>query len=111
RSRSSSRSTNNLNLTNSSLTSSYANTPRSGEAFSLPPTSTSSHVNPVTGQTEAQEEAMFEGIFLALTRAYDSALQAVPIARRQFTRCLEAAEENQAPKEIKALWSNLVWRC
>ena len=42
RSRSSSRSTNNLTMTNSSITSSYANTPRSGEAFSLPPTRASS---------------------------------------------------------------------
>ena len=111
RSRSNSRSTNNLTLTNSSITSSYANTPRSGEAFSLPPTSIPARFNPVTGLTEAQEEAIFENIFLALTRAYDSALQAVPIARRQFTRCFEAAEENQAPKEIKTLWSNLIWRC
>jgi len=110
-SRSNSRSTNNLTFTNSSLAS-YANTPRSGEAFSLPPTtSVSSRVNPVTGLTEVQEEAVFENIFLALTRAYDSALQAIPIARRQFTRCLEAAEENQAPKEVKTLWSNLIWRC
>ena len=111
RSRSNSRSTNNLTLTNPSITSSYANTPRSGEAFSLPPTSIPLRFNPVTGLTEAQEEAIFENIFLALTRSYDSALQAVPIARRQFTRCLEAAEENQAPKEIKTLWSNLIWRC
>ena len=112
RSRSNSRSTNNLTLTNSSIASSYANTPRSGETFSLPPpTSISTRFNPVTGLTEAQEEVLFESIFLALTRAYDSALQAIPIARRQFTRCLEAAEENQAPKEIKTLWSNLIWRC
>jgi hypothetical protein len=110
-SRSNSRSTNNLTFTTSSVAS-YANTPRSGEAFSLPPTtSVPSRVNPVTGLTEVQEEAIFENIFLALTRAYDSALQAIPIARRQFTRCLEAAEENQAPKEVKTLWSNLIWRC
>jgi hypothetical protein len=74
-------------------------------------TSVSSWINPVTGLTEVQEEAIFENIFLALTRAYDSALQAIPIARRQFARYLEAAEENQAPKEVKTLWSNLIWRC
>jgi len=68
-------------------------------------------VNPVTGLTEVQEEAIFENIFLALTRASDSALQAIPIARRQFTLYLEAAEENQAPKEVKTLWCNLIWRC
>lgn len=112
RSRSNSRSTTNLTLTNTSIASSYANTPRSGEAFSLPPTNTfTARINPVTGLTEADEEAIFEKIFLALTRAYDSALQAVPIARRQFTRCLEAAEENQAPKEVRDLWNNLIWRC
>src|SRR5271168_5149577 len=77
-----------------------------------PPTmSVSSRVNPVTGLTEVQKEAIFENIFLALTRTCDSALQAIPIARRQFTRCLEAAEKNQAPKEVKTLWSNLIWRC
>jgi hypothetical protein len=65
----------------------------------------------VFGFTEVQEEAIFENIFLALTRAYDSALQAIPIARRQFMRYLKAAEENQAPKEVKTLWSNLIWRC
>jgi hypothetical protein len=110
-SRSNSRTANHLTFTNSSATS-YANTPRSGEAFSLPPTtSVPPRVNPVTGLTDVQEEAVFENIFLALTRAYESALQAIPIARRQFTRCLEAAEENQAPKEVKTLWSNLIWRC
>ena len=65
----------------------------------------------MTGLTDAQEESTFELIFLALTRTYDTALSAVPIAQRQFIRCLEAAEENRAPGEVTELWSNLIWRC
>ena len=111
RSRSNSRNTTYQSLANSSA-SSAASTPRSGESFPLPPPNTISHrLNPTTGLTDSQEEALFEGIFLALTKAYDSALQAVPIARRQFVRCLEAAEEARHPKEMRNLWSNLIWRC
>ena len=99
-------------LTGSSLASSFANTPRSGEAFNLPPpTSTSTRINPMTGLTDAQEEVTFEKIFLALTRAYDSALQAVPIARRQFARSLDYTNDNDSPKQIRDLWRTLLMRC
>ena len=99
-------------LTGSSLASSYANTPRSGEAFNLPPpTSMSMRINPMTGLTDAQEEVIFEKIFLALTRAYDSALQAVPIARRQFARSLDYTDDNNSPKQIRELWRTLLMRC
>jgi RAM signalling pathway protein len=111
RSRSNSRSTNTMTMTNSSMASSLANTPRSGESFNLPVFQNPTRVNPITGLSDAQEESVFESIFLALSRAYDSALQALPIARRQFARCAEIADEDRQPKEIREVWSNLLWRC
>lgn len=107
RSRSSSRSN---TLWNTSIPSSLA-TPRSGESFPSIPTSTVSRINPVTGLDELEEERIFEKIFHQLTAAYTAALQALPLARRQFTRCLELAEETREPEEIRRLWSNLIRRC
>lgn len=107
RSRSSSRAA----MMNGSSYSSVASTPRSGEVFNLPQNSAySTRVNPATGLTDAQEEAVFEQIFLALTRAYDAALHTIPVAKAQFLRCLEAAEENRQPKAVHDLWSTLVYR-
>ena len=112
RSRSNSRNAYFMHSTTSSLAPSIASTPRSGEAFNLPPPNHSiGRVNPNTGLTDAQEEACFEQVFLALTRAYDAALQTIPIARRQFVRCLEVAEDSRSQKEIRELWSTLIWRC
>ena len=109
RSRSSSRT---AGMVNGLASSSIASTPHSGEVFNLPPTGFyAARVNPSTGLTDAQEEAIFEQIFLALTRAYDAALQTIPIAKAQFLRCLEAAEENRQPKAVHNLWSTLVGRC
>ncbi|EXJ90464.1 hypothetical protein A1O1_03567 [Capronia coronata CBS 617.96] len=109
RSRSSSRTAQIMNGINSS---SVAGTPRSGEGFSLPPSASYAvRVNPTTGLTDTQEEAIFEQIFLALTRAYDAALHTIPIAKQQFLRCLEVAEENHQPKSVHELWSTLVYRC
>ncbi|KAJ9603333.1 RAM signaling network component [Cladophialophora chaetospira] len=108
RSRSSSRTAGMIN----GLSSSVASTPRSAEVFSLPPTNSYvARVNPSTGFTDSHEEAIFEQIFLALTRAYDAALHTIPIAKAQFLRCLEAAEENRQPKAVHDLWSTLVYRC
>lgn len=111
RSRSNSRSTNMMILTSSSMASSLANTPKSGESFNLPVFQNPIRVNPVTGLSDAQEESIFESIFLALSRAYDSALQALPIARKQFAHCAEMAEEDRKPKEVREIWNNLLWRC
>ncbi|EXJ66204.1 uncharacterized protein A1O5_10820 [Cladophialophora psammophila CBS 110553] len=109
RSRSGSRTANTMN---GFASSSVATTPRSGEAFTLPPSNSfAARVNPATGLTDAQEEAVFEQIFLALTRAYDAALHTIPIAKAQFLRCLEAAEENRQSKAVHDLWSTLVYRC
>ncbi|KAL2013821.1 hypothetical protein VTN00DRAFT_1346 [Thermoascus crustaceus] len=107
RSRSSSRSN---TLLNTSVPSSLA-TPRSGESFPSIPSTTVSRINPLTGLDELEEERIFEKIFHQLTAAYTSALQALPLARRQFIRCLELAEETREPEEIRMLWSNLVRRC
>ena len=111
RSRSNSRSTTAMTLTNSSMVSSMTNTPRSGESFNLPVFQNPPRVNPMTGLSDAQEESTFELIFRALSRAYDSALQALPIACRQFARHAELAEEERGLKEVREVWNNLVWRC
>lgn len=111
RSRSNSRSTNTMTMTNSSMASSVANTPRSGESFNLPVFQNPTRVNPMTGLSDVQEESIFEAIFLALSRAYDSALQALPIARRQFARSAEIAEEDRQRKEVREVYNNLLWRC
>ncbi|KAK2780808.1 RAM signaling network component [Onygenales sp. PD_12] len=107
RSRSSSRS----NTLLASSSSSLANTPRSGETFGTINTSVSSRINPLTGLDEAEEERIFERIFLQLTSAYTAALQALPNIARHFTQYLEIAEENGAPEELRILWSKLIYRC
>ncbi|KAJ5812193.1 hypothetical protein N7474_008494 [Penicillium riverlandense] len=106
RSRSSSRS----NLVNTSVPSSMA-TPRSGETF--PPISTTAmpRINPLTGLDEIEEERIFEKIFHQLTSAYTAALQALPLARRQFSRCLEVAEQSRESEGIQIVWNNLIRRC
>lgn len=112
RSRSNSRTISNFPSMNPSLASSVAGTPRSGDFVHLPPPSSFTYrVNTATGLSDVQEEAFFERIFLALTRAYDAALTAVPLAKRQFVRCLEAAEESRQPKEVRDLWALLIRRC
>ncbi|KAJ5112283.1 hypothetical protein N7532_000328 [Penicillium argentinense] len=106
RSRSSSRS----NLVNTSVPSSLA-TPRSGEAFPPIPVTSAPRINPLTGLDEFEEERIFEKIFHQLTSAYSSALQALPLARRQFSRCLEIAEQSRESDGIQMLWNNLIRRC
>ncbi|KAI9930882.1 RAM signaling network component [Aspergillus wentii] len=106
RSRSSSRS----NLINTSVPSSLA-TPRSGETFPPIPSSVVPRINPLTGLDEIEEERIFEKIFYQLTAAYTAALQALPLARRQFMRCLEVAEQARGSEGIQMLWNNLIRRC
>lgn len=106
RSRSSSRST----LMHTSGPSSLA-TPRSGEAFPPIPVTSAPRFNPVTGLDEVEEERIFEKIFYQLTSAYTSALQALPLARRQFLRCLEAAEQQREFEGTQVLWNNILRRC
>lgn len=106
RSRSSSRS----NLINTSVPSSLA-TPRSGESFPPIPSSVVPRINPLTGLDEIEEERIFEKIFHQLTSAYTAALQALPLARRQFVRCLEVAEQARESEGIQMLWNNLIRRC
>ncbi|KAL4809023.1 RAM signaling pathway protein-domain-containing protein [Aspergillus unguis] len=107
RSRSSSRSN---NIINTSVPSSLA-TPRSGESFPTMPSSVVPRINPLTGLDEIEEERIFEKIFYQLTAAYTAALQALPIARRQFSRNFEVAEQNREFEDIRMLWNNLIRRC
>lgn len=106
RSRSGSRS----NLANTSVPSSLA-TPRSGEAFPPIPPGGSSRINPLTGLDENEEERIFEKIFYQLTSAYTAALQALPLARRQLSRCLEVAEQSRESDGMRMIWNNLIRRC
>ncbi|KAJ5915119.1 hypothetical protein N7454_011231 [Penicillium verhagenii] len=106
RSRSSSR----TNLINTSMPTSLA-TPRSGESFPPMPMGGGPRINPLTGLDEIEEERLFERIFYQLTSAYSAALQALPLARRQLSRCLELSDQNREAEGIKMLWSNLIRRC
>ncbi|KAJ5559893.1 hypothetical protein N7513_002292 [Penicillium frequentans] len=106
RSRSSSR----TNLINTSVPTSLA-TPRSGESFPPMPMGNGPRINPLTGLDEIEEERLFEKIFYQLTSAYSAALQALPLARRQLSRCLEVAEQSREAEGIQMLWSNLIRRC
>lgn len=107
RSRSSSRSATLLNSGPPSLA-----TPRSGESFPLMSSaSTATRINPVTGLDELVEEQTFEKIFEQLTAAYNTALNALPSARSQFSRCLEIAEQTREPENIRILWNGLIRRC
>lgn len=96
-------------MINSSVPTSLA-TPRSGEAFPPIPTS-GPRINPLTGLDEIEEDRIFEKIFHQLTSAYTAALQALPLARRQFSRCLEAAEQQRETEGIQLVWNNLIRRC
>lgn len=106
RSRSSSR----TNLINSSIPTSLP-TPRSGETFPPMPMGNVPRINTLTGLDEVDEERLFEKIFYQLSLTYNAALQALPVARRQLTRCLEVAEQSREPEGIQMLWNNLIRRC
>ncbi|KAJ5501442.1 Leucine rich repeat 4 [Penicillium expansum] len=106
RSRSSSRS----NMINTSMPHSLA-TPRSGETFPPMPVPGAPRVNTLTGLDENEEERIFEKIFHQLTATYHAAYGALPLARRQFIRCLEAAQQSRDSEGIQILWNNLIRRC
>lgn len=106
RSRSSSRS----NMINASMPHSLA-TPRSGETFPPMPVPGAPRVNTLTGLDENEEERIFEKIFHQLTATYHAAYGALPLACRQFSRCLEAAQQSRDSEGIQILWNNLIRRC
>lgn len=106
RSRSNSRTATLLNSGPSSLA-----TPRSGESFPLISSTSTTRINPVTGLDELVEEQIFERIFKQLTAAYNTALNALPSARHQFSRCLEVAEQTREPEDVRILWNGLIRRC
>ena len=106
-SRSNSRNTSSASTANSSV----ASTPRSGD-FQLPRNNAYfTRINPSTGMTDNQEETVFGQIFMSLTRAYEAALKAVPLAKDHFVRCLQAAEDNRHPSPVHDLWISLVQSC
>lgn len=108
RSRSGSRN-NSVLLSHDAQHSAGISTPRSTDSYSLPPVaSLNGRTNPETGLTDNQEEQRFEQIFMSLSKAYEVALQAVPITMQQLRRCLDAANEQRQPKEIVDVWGALV---
>lgn len=108
RSRSNSQNINSAALSDSQ-TSTNTGTPRSIDSHNLPPMSSMNvRLNADTGLTDAQEEQRFEQIFVALTKSYEVALQAVPITTQQLRRCLDAANEQRQSKEILDIWNALI---
>lgn len=108
RSRSNSRSIT-FTLGNDGPGSAVANTPRSTDGHQLPSVMpTNNRTNADTGLTDTEEEQRFELIFLALTKAYETALSALPLAMQQLQRCQESAVEQRQPKDILDLWNALV---
>ncbi|KAK5090011.1 RAM signaling network component [Lithohypha guttulata] len=108
RSRSNSRSTT-MTANSDGAVSAVASTPRSIDGYNLSPTaSLNSHVNADTGLTDTQEEQRFELIFMALTKAYEAALQAVPITMQQLQKCLDSATEQRQAKDLVETWNALV---
>ncbi|KAK5944676.1 RAM signaling network component [Knufia obscura] len=107
RSRSDSRGT---TLTMNSQAPSAASTPGSAESYQLPPmASLNGRASSETRMTDEQEERRFEQIFMALTKAYEIALQAVPITMQQLERCLNAAANDQRQtKNVVDAWNGLV---
>ncbi|KAI9815022.1 MAG: RAM signaling network component [Pycnora praestabilis] len=84
----------NGNSRSNTLTSSVAQTPRSGESFPTPGMPLiMSRTNTMLGTEDAEEERLFEKIFLKLTIAHDYALKALPSVNIQFVRCMEACKK------------------
>lgn len=108
---------------NSSATSSVANTPRSGDSFSVPGTPmVRSRSNSIlamgngtqpkqAGPDDPEKEALFENIFLELRTSVNQSLEAIPSAKEQFSKCLQVAHKTAATKSICDFWSDLVSRC
>lgn len=105
RSRSSSRS----NMHNPSVPHALA-TPRSGESFPPIPISGTPRVNTLTGLDENEEERIFERIFYQLISTHTAAHGALPLARRQFIRCLEVAQQSRDSEGLQLIWNNLIRR-
>ena len=107
----------------SSNASSVASTPRSGESFILSSIGTPkmrSRSNSALGyhvQTPAQiaegpeDEAMFEKIFVSLSRCVEHCQNIVPVCRQQFASCLDVAHMSFTTQKIHLLWSTLISRC
>lgn len=106
---------------NHSLASSMANTPRSGETFSIPATPViRSRSNSVLGVHAGQmrlavpddpdTDVLFEKIFLGLTCSVNQGIKSIPKVKDHFMGCLQKAQTNSPPTKISELWSQLVRR-
>lgn len=111
RSRSNSRATN-LTPSIRSAATSVSNTPRSGESFIVTPSQLAlPRINPITGLSDTEEERIFEGIYIALCKAHESAQQSLPVVRRSLNRAQQNAIDENLSSNIKEMWSSLIFRC
>lgn len=104
-----SRSNSRVNTLAVSSASSVANTPRSGESFSIPggisgTSDSNSHVI-------VDQDVLFERIYLDFKISIEHGLSAIPQVSLQFTRCYEVAKTRESGKDIQELWFNLISRC
>ena len=107
RSRSNSRTT----PLNSSPGSSTANTPRSGESFTIPgvPVNHSrSNTNTISTRRNHEEDGLFERIYVTLSKAVEQGLSALPRVIDQFNNCFNIAKRSNASRAIQELWSRLI---
>jgi hypothetical protein len=104
---------------NSSMSSSIANTPRSGETFSIPATpvirsrsNSALGVHPMqtrlTVPDDPETDALFERIFLGLSCSVDQGLQAVPVVKDHFMNCVKLAQSTATPPKVCEIWTQLV---
>ena len=105
-------------LTNSSVPSSFSNTPRSGESFAslgTPMSAVSGYTNNSTLRTlntEPQEEMLFERIFHQLSEACDMSLRVVPMLQNHATHWRERVRHPNPPSsDMSILFNNIRLRC
>ena len=109
---------------NGSTTSSVANTPRSGESFTVPGTPLArsrsnsavavahgTYLKYISTPEDLDREVLFEKIFLCLRTSVEQGRQALPVVLERFTRCLKNSQSNSSSsRSIRDLWSELVGR-
>ena len=103
--------------------SSMSSTPRSGDTTlvsgagtpNLRSRSNSALGNHVMNAMQVAEgsdhEALFEKIFIALSRCVVLTQTKVPTCLEQFSRCLDVAQMSVTSQKINLLWSTLISRC
>jgi hypothetical protein len=58
-----------------------------------------------------EHEALFEKIFISLSRCVEKSQRIIPVCLQQFTSCLDVAHMSFTSQRIHLLWSTLISRC